>query len=878
MGNEIEKEKIDGIPGVLVGGTFWYWGEDVTSITLALRKIRNRVQRIINYLVFFVLFLSLAGFVIPVVMTYQNVVLTSAFWREPNLVIASLLFASLAVQFLIYRRISYKHSQEQLPKLKKGESPEARVIPSLAALERKKRIEHIASEETRQVIEEAYLLAKQAGHSHVDPIHLFVGSLSTKPVRMLFMRLGISFDSIKDALRRRMHQLPPGETVFGPDAQMILARATENSFVHSRPTLGAVEVFIESYKADLYLQELLSSIKIEPSHVDDVVAWVRIHEQLIDRYSTFRKAAAYKPTKNMDRAYTAVETPFLDSVSRDLTVAAIRGQLPFLVGREDEVSNLLRAIEGGNQSVLLVGEHGVGKDAVIHGIAEMMVAEDVPEVLQDKRLLSLDIPMIVSSEGGSGAEERLLHALQEVGRSGNIVLVIENIDRLIGSGGVDLAAVLAGELEKGYTFVLATTTPQAYSSTVERSVIGTKLEKVDILEPERGDAILILESRVGAIENKHKVVFTYQSVAALIDYSSRYMHETFLPEKAMVLANELALHVAKRGKEWAHIRSEDVAEIVSQKTNIPITDVTTDESDKLLHLEERMHERLIGQDDAVKAVAAALRRARVKLRSEDRPIANFLFLGPTGVGKTELAKTTAEVYFGQEQSMLRFDMSEYQEKSAIYRLIGETGEGGFLTEAVRKNPFSLLLLDELEKAHPNILNVFLQVMDDGRLTDGAGRTIDFTNVIIIATSNAATQYIHDAVDAGTSQEEMKTQMMEHELKSVYRPEFLNRFDGVMIFKPLTQEDVVAIAYLMIKKVAKRLEAKGIHFKATDDAVHELAKKGYDPKFGARPLRRVIQEDVDNAVANHLLKGDATRRDTLTLEAGGAIRVEKAEEL
>ena len=309
-----------------------------------------------------------------------------------------------------------------------------------------------------------------------------------------------------------------------------------------------------------------------------------------------------------------------------------------------------------------------------------------------------------------------------------------------------------------------------------------------------------------------------------------------------------------------------------------MTQVGQEEGKKLLNLEERMHERIIGQEEAVKAVASALRRARVELRSKDRPIANFLFLGPTGVGKTELAKTTAEVYFGSENNMLRFDMSEYQDKASVYRLIGASGEGGLLTEAVRQNPFALLLLDELEKAHPDILNLFLQVMDDGRLTDGAGRTIDFTNVILISTSNAGTQYIQDEVAAGTELTVIREYLMNTELKQVYRPEFLNRFDGVMVFKPLSPEDVVAIAYLLINKVAQRLEAKGIAFRASDEAVHELAKKGYDPKFGARPLRRVIQDTVDNAIADQLLQGNVGRRDTLVLAEGGVITVEKAAEL
>jgi len=309
-----------------------------------------------------------------------------------------------------------------------------------------------------------------------------------------------------------------------------------------------------------------------------------------------------------------------------------------------------------------------------------------------------------------------------------------------------------------------------------------------------------------------------------------------------------------------------------------VTKVAEEEKEKLLNLEEEMHERMIGQDMAVDAVAAALRRARAELREGNRPIANFLFLGPTGVGKTELAKTTAQAYFGDEGSMIRFDMSEYQNQTSVAKLIGAAGQAGQLTEAVRQKPFSLLLLDELEKAHPDILNLFLQVMDDGRLTDGAGRTIDFTNVILIATSNAGTSYIQDEVVKETPLEQIKTHLIETELKQIYRPEFLNRFDDVIVFKPLTMDEVVQIAYLMIGQVAERLEAKGISFRADDEAVHELGELGYDPKFGARPLRRVIQDRVENVVADTLLQNKAGRRDTLVLKSGGKIEVEKAAEL
>ncbi len=427
--------------------------------------------------------------------------------------------------------------------------------------------------------------------------------------------------------------------------------------------------------------------------------------------------------------------------------------------------------------------------------------------------------------------------------------------------------------------MIATTTPQAYAAAIERSVLGRVFQKVDILEPDQNDALQVLESKVGAIEYENNVMFTFEALEKAVQLSDRYMHESFLPKKAIGVAREVALEVARSKGQNASVTGEDVAHVVSQKTNIPLTNVKEEEKDKLLNLEKHMHERMVGQEEAVKSVAAALRRARTNLKSDARPIATFLFLGPTGVGKTELAKTIAETYFGSETSMVRADMSEYQDTQSIHRLIGAPGsdQGGLLTEAVRKNPFSIVLLDEFEKASPEILNLFLQVFDDGRLTDAAGRTIDFTNAILIATSNAGSQYIQDAVAKGEQLETIKTTLIEEELKTTYRPELLNRFDGVIVFKPLSQEEVGQIARLMMNQVAKRLEPKGIFFRAEDDAVAAIAEQGYDPKFGARPLRRVIQERVDDAIANVLLQGEVRRRDTIVLEKDG-IRIEKGKEL
>ncbi|MBT3230880.1 ATP-dependent Clp protease ATP-binding subunit [Candidatus Uhrbacteria bacterium] len=881
MSEEIEQQdqaqEKTGIPGLLVEGVFWHWKEKLTEPSIALGKVRNTIEKVINVIIGALLFASVVVVALTFILGDSQEVFTVEYWTDANTASLAGLFGLLCLQFLFFRfqdkKMSIKKLERNIEKIGEVQS-----IPSLDAVEKRKDIGSVITQDARNAIEDAYHIARKGGHSKVTAEHLFLGTISSRSISLLFVRLGISFDQMRDALRRRLSTLEKGNAVFGYEAQEVVINALHGSLTYRRPQVNAIEIFMAAYSGSEFIQELLFSLNIEPKALDNAVMWIRINEELRERYTEFRKAAGYKPTKGMDRAMTAVATPFLDKVSEDLTLSAVYGRSPMLIGRDREMDNLLRAIEGGRQSVVLTGQSGVGKDAIIYGLAQRMVEERVPKSLQDKRLVKISVPHIASSQGGSGAEERLLYVMSEVARAGNVILVIENIDQLVGGAGIDLSAVLSSELEKGYTFVIATTTPQAYSSNLELSALNQKLEKIVVEEPGRDEAIQVLESKIGGIENKEKVVFTYEAVAGIVDLSSRYMHDQYLPQKAIVLAQEVGHTVGASAQDWARVDKSHVAKMISDKTNIPVTQVSQEESQKLLNLEDRMHERIIGQDDAVKAVSSALRRARVELRSQSRPIANFLFLGPTGVGKTELAKTTAEVYFGNEGTMLRFDMSEYQDKASIARLIGNAGEGGLLTEAVRKEPFSLLLLDELEKAHPDILNLFLQVMDDGRLTDGAGRTVDFTNVILIATSNAGTQYIQDAVAKETPIEAIKQHLLEEELKTIYRPEFLNRFDGVMVFKPLSQEDVVAIAYLMIKKVTARLDAKGIRFEAADGAVHELAKLGYDPKFGARPLRRVIQERVDNSIAEFLLQGKVARRDTLLLQPGGEIEVQKAEVL
>ncbi|MBI4458213.1 AAA family ATPase [Candidatus Uhrbacteria bacterium] len=879
--------------GMTHGPFFLYWGKRIDGFEFTVARLQRGADAVVNLLLFALFFGGLIAAAFSVLNAEPGTVLTTEYWDVPRGSSAFFALGVLAACVAYYRLVIASADHESVRHRAFGADESALTLPpepetwkSIRSLPASVKIDvaKAYSAAALKAVEDAYDLARRLKHVELSPAHLFGGLAITGQVGVLFGRLGLQFGTLKDRIGKLLAGHPTGEspTTLAAAARQVLLEAYADAYAHRRPQVDAIDLFGVTVRGDAELGEILLDAGAELRKVENAVEWIRIQELLRSRYRRFVRAARRKPKSAMNRAMTAVATPFLDRIGQDVTRAAAYGQIAPVVGREKEIDAVLRVIEGGNRSVVLVGEPGVGKDAIVEALAQRMVEEDVPKILGDMRLVSVNVAMLVSGATASEAQERLLSALYEVGRSGNVVLVIPHVAGMVGitagSGqGIDLAQTFAAELGKGYFFAITTATPKEYAQSIENSSLGQSLIKVDIGEPEIDEAVRILEAKSGSIEYRNNTFFSYDAIEATVTLSSRYMHEQFLPEKAIELAKEVASAVRKTKGKDALISREDVAALVSEKTKVPVTSLTTDESAKLLNLEGLMHGRVIGQDEAVKVVAAALRRARAEVRETGRPIANFLFLGPTGVGKTELAKTLAATYFGKENAMIRLDMSEYQDKPSLYKLIGEPAgrdSGGILSEAVRKNPFSLVLLDEIEKAHPDILNVFLQVMDDGRLTDNVGRTVDFTNAIVIMTSNAGAPFIQEEIIKGSSVEVIKERLLAGELKQHFRPEFLNRFDAAIVFRPLTEEEIRRIAGLMLAKVADRLKEKGIEFEATPEAVAELAKAGYDPMFGARPLRRVIQERVDNTIADALLRGDVKRRDKIIFDVGGQVRIEK----
>lgn len=750
-------------------------------------------------------------------------------------------------------------------------------------------LDQYMAEDGLRAIEDGVLLANNLNHNSVQPIHVFISALKAPAAAVMLGRLGVDQNKLVKKLGSALQRL---ELKQNKKAEVEVSAAVRASIIlagffarrDERPRISATQLIQATLSKDLLLQEVMNELEIDVQAVFNTVEWLHIQSNIRDRLSHWRATRGAKPKGIMNRAMTARPTPTLDSIGQDYTLLARSGRFSLRFGGDKEMLEAFRILKEGTGNVLLVGEPGAGKTTLLEGIAELMTTEDVPTQLQDKRFVVIDPGALVAGAAGIGSlEQRMTSMVKEIIKAGNILLGIEDIHHLLGASSVggteDVGHAFMNYLSQGYLHVVATTTTEEFQKYIQpQETFLRRFQVVKVSEMSKEDALRVLMGRSGSIEYKTKAFFSYAALAACVELSSRYIKDRYLPAKALDIMEEAALLSAEERGERTLVTQEDVAKVVSEKTNVPVTGVSGSEATKLLHLEELMHQRIVGQDDAVNAVASAMRRAREELRDAGRPIASFLFLGPTGVGKTETAKTLAEVYFGQESHMIRIDMSEFQDQFSLHKMIGAPGQQGQLTEAVRLKPFSVVLFDEVEKAHPDVLNILLQILDDGRLTEGTGKTIDFTNTIVIATSNAASQQIQAGLTGGQSMEQIKRQLLEVDLLTKFRPELLNRFDHIAVFTPLSFNEIIEVTKRLLLGVAKQLEKKGMSFEFTEQAVQDLATKGYDPKFGARPLRRLIQDSVNDSIAKLLLQEKINRRDVIVLDAGGVVTIKKAKPL
>jgi len=578
-----------------------------------------------------------------------------------------------------------------------------------------------------------------------------------------------------------------------------------------------------------------------------------------------------RPIGGVNRGWTGILTPQLDRVSTDLTALAAHGKLPELIGHQDKITEIVRILgREGKENVLIVGEPGSGKTTLVEGLSYEIVRGTEYQGLRFKRLIALDIAAATSGSLAK-VKQRLVSIIEEIRIAGNIILFVDEIHNLVAAQEGETAAVFAAlepHLDAGELQFVATTTPTNYKRYIEGSeAFARTFRRIDLPEATPEEATKILEWKAFELERDHQVPVSYAAIEEAVELSRRYIHDRVLPDSAIDLLEE-TVDKAKEGKR--NVTTKEVEEMVTDKTKIPVRAAETQkEKTLLLNLEKSLHKRVVGQDEAIKGLADSLRRARVGLAEEGRLLASFLFAGATGVGKTETAKALAEVYFGSENAMVRLDLSEFQTADSLNRLIGPPpgmpgyAEGGQLTEAVRRRPFTVILLDEIEKANSKILDVFLQLLDDARLTDGSGRTIDFANTILIATTNVGTKTLVEDVQQGKPFAQLREQVLNN-LRGHFRPEFLNRFTGIIVYRPLSQEQVKEIALLLLERVKQTMAAKEININFSKELVGELAAKGYSPIWGARELRRIIQDLVEEKLARMILEGKIKSGQSYTL--------------
>ena len=796
----------------------------------------------------------------------------------------------------------------------------------------------------REAIGLAVDAAESLGHNYVGTEHLLIGLLQegTGVAARVLDECGVKVEKVMELVNQL---ITPNQAVstaeqntYTPRARKVIENSYREAVRFKAPLIGTEHILIAIIREnDCVASRLLNTmgISIQKLYVDLLSAMGE------DASTGKEDLQGARPGK------ARISTTTLDNFSRDLTALAREGKLDPVIGREKEIQRVIQILSRRTKNnPCLIGEPGVGKTAVVEGLAQMIVSGDVPETIAKKRVMTLDLSgMVAGSKYRGEFEERIKRVLAEVMEDGEVLLFIDEIHTIIGAGSaegaIDASNILKPSLARGEIQLVGATTIDEYRKYIEKdSALERRFQPVTVEEPSEEETYEILKGLRKAYEDHHKVQITDDALKAAVKLSARYINDRFLPDKAIDLIDEASskqrltsfveppqikeieeeIALLEKQKEAA-IKAEayekageikkkqqkkrdriekirdkwqkdktsrklvvdenEIADVVSGWTKIPVKKLEEEESERLKKLESILHERVVGQEEAVTAVARAIRRGRVGLKDPKRPIGSFLFLGPTGVGKTELCKALAEAMFGTETALIRVDMSEYMEKHSVSKMIGSPpgyvgyDEGGQLSEKVRRNPYSVILFDEIEKAHPDVFNILLQVLDDGHITDAQGRKIDFKNTILIMTSNAGAENIISPKRLGfTSIDDekenyrfMKDRVME-EVKKIFKPEFLNRIDEVMVFHPLNKENMKEIVSIMLKTINKRTtQQMGIKIHVTEEGQEYLIEKGYDPKYGARPLRRTIQNMVEDKLAEKILDGAVKEGDEVEVAKG-----------